>query len=74
MTTEQTAGERVGLDLPGVPLASGFEGSWRHVSDTLTPEARQRVRATVAAVQEARRKALAASHSAVIGGGCGYGR
>lgn len=54
---------------PGVPLASGFEpehgGRRRHVA--LSKEARERVLAKMRSVDEARRRAMEAGHSHVIG-------
>jgi hypothetical protein len=54
-------------DLPGEPLVSGF--TFRPASEMppLSPEARARVLAKIAAVRHARLRALAAASTAVIG-------
>lgn len=54
------------VNLPGEPLPSGFD--WRPAGSVeLSPEARARVLAKIDAVDDARRRAGAASRISVVG-------
>lgn len=57
-------------DLPGTPLSSGFI-RWRDASLPelqLSPAARRRIAATLESSRQARLRALAEAHTAIVGG------